>query len=65
MDLIDGYDELPSEAQAKVKRALEQGHVDDDDTPIERAAGVTDLQLVGETTKDFAACSILLGAQMP
>lgn len=31
MDLIDGYDELPSDAQEKVKRALEQGHVDDED----------------------------------
>ena len=31
MDLIDGYDELPSDSQAKVKRALEQGHVDDED----------------------------------
>ena len=31
MDLIDGYDELPDDAQEKVKRALEQGHVDDED----------------------------------
>ncbi len=31
MELIDGYDQLPEEAQVKVKRALEQGHVDDDD----------------------------------
>lgn len=31
MDLVDGYDELPEDAQEKVKRALEQGHVDDDD----------------------------------
>lgn len=30
-DLIDGLDELPTEAQEKVKRALEQGHVDDED----------------------------------
>lgn len=29
--LIDGYDELPDDAKAKVKRALEQGHVDDED----------------------------------
>ena len=31
MELVDGYEELPEHAQAKVKRALEQGHVDDDD----------------------------------
>lgn len=31
MEMIDGYDELPPAAQEKVKRALEQGHVDDDD----------------------------------
>nr|POF13058.1 parp-type zinc finger-containing protein c2a9.07c [Quercus suber] len=30
-DLIDGFDELPEEAQAKLKRALEQGHVDDEE----------------------------------
>jgi hypothetical protein len=29
--LIDGLDTLPEDAQEKVKRALEQGHVDDDD----------------------------------
>jgi hypothetical protein len=29
--LIDGLDALPEDAQEKVKRALEQGHVDDDD----------------------------------
>ena len=31
MELVDGYEELPNEAQVKVKRALEQGHVDDED----------------------------------
>lgn len=31
MDLFDGYDELPGEAQEKMRRVLEQGHVDDDD----------------------------------
>ena len=31
MELIDGYDVLPPAAQEKVKRALEQGHVDDED----------------------------------
>lgn len=31
MEMIDGYEELPSEAQEKVKRALEQQHVDDKD----------------------------------
>jgi hypothetical protein len=31
LELIDGYDELPEDAQEKVKRALEQGHVDDED----------------------------------
>lgn len=28
---LDGYDELPEELQDKVRRALEQGHVDDAD----------------------------------
>jgi len=31
MELVDGWDELPADAQEKVKRALEQGHVDDED----------------------------------
>ncbi|KAF2208079.1 hypothetical protein CERZMDRAFT_19825, partial [Cercospora zeae-maydis SCOH1-5] len=31
LDLIDGYDDLPADAQEKVKRSLEQGHVDDED----------------------------------
>jgi len=31
MELIDGYDILPTDVQEKVKRALEQGHVDDKD----------------------------------
>jgi hypothetical protein len=31
MDLMDGYDEMPTEFQDKIKRAIEQGHVDDDD----------------------------------
>lgn len=28
---LDGYDELPEELQVKVRRAIEQGHVDDED----------------------------------
>jgi len=31
LELIDGYDALPSEVQEKVNSALEQGHVDDED----------------------------------
>ena len=31
MELVDGYDTLPEWAQEKVKRALEQLHVDDED----------------------------------
>ncbi|KAI9831548.1 MAG: hypothetical protein M1819_004778 [Sarea resinae] len=31
LDMIDGYDEIPSELQEKVARAVEQGHVDDAD----------------------------------
>ncbi|KAF2863892.1 zf-PARP-domain-containing protein [Piedraia hortae CBS 480.64] len=31
MDLVDGYDELPDDAKEKVKRAFEQGHVDNED----------------------------------
>lgn len=30
-DLIDGLDDLPEDAQQKVKHALEQAHVDDDE----------------------------------
>lgn len=29
--LLDGYDELVEEQQAKVRKALAQGHVDDED----------------------------------
>ena len=28
---LDGYEELPEDLQKKVVRALEQGHIDDDD----------------------------------
>lgn len=31
MELVDGYEEMPEEVQVKIKRALEQGHVDDED----------------------------------
>lgn len=31
MDLVDGYDTLPPSAQEKVKRSLEEKHVDDED----------------------------------
>lgn len=31
MDLVDGYEELPKEIQDKVKLALEERHVDDDE----------------------------------
>ncbi|GFF41425.1 PARP-type zinc finger-containing protein C2A9.07c [Aspergillus udagawae] len=31
LDAIDGFEELPSEYQEKVRKALEQGHVDDED----------------------------------
>lgn len=31
MEYVDGYEVLPEAAQEKVKRALEQVHVDDDD----------------------------------
>ncbi|KAI9790937.1 MAG: hypothetical protein M1833_001736 [Piccolia ochrophora] len=30
-ELFDGYDELPANEQAKMRRVLEQGHVDDED----------------------------------
>ena len=30
-DLLDGYDELPEDLQVTVRRAFEQGHVDDAD----------------------------------
>jgi hypothetical protein len=31
MDLLEGYDELSPEVQKKVKEALDNGHVDDED----------------------------------
>lgn len=31
MELVDGYEELPAEAQEKVRRTFQQGHVDDED----------------------------------
>ncbi|KAF2645160.1 zf-PARP-domain-containing protein, partial [Massarina eburnea CBS 473.64] len=30
-DMVDGYDELPAEHQEKIKYALENGHVPDED----------------------------------
>ena len=30
-EMFDGFDELPSEEQERVRRAIEQGHVDDED----------------------------------
>lgn len=31
LTMVDGYEELPEDAQEKVRKALEEGHVDDDD----------------------------------
>ncbi|KAI9738161.1 MAG: hypothetical protein M1835_003247, partial [Candelina submexicana] len=31
LDYVDGYDEVPVEMQEKIKRALDQGHIDDED----------------------------------
>ena len=31
VEMFDGYEELPNDCQEKVKRALENGHVDDED----------------------------------
>ena len=31
MEMVDGYDALPADVQAKVERALEDKHVDDED----------------------------------
>ena len=31
MDLVDGYEELDPDSQEKVRQALTQGHVDDDE----------------------------------
>ena len=30
-NILDGYDELPPEDQEKIRKALKQGHVDDED----------------------------------
>ncbi|KKA23607.1 hypothetical protein T310_2353 [Rasamsonia emersonii CBS 393.64] len=58
--LLDGFDELPEEEKAKVRRALEQGHVDDTDWrgDIElNRPGKTGFRLKGskkEATEDAA-----------
>lgn len=31
MEYVDGYGELPEEWQVKIVRAMEQGHIDDED----------------------------------
>ncbi|KAL4931152.1 uncharacterized protein BDV17DRAFT_257230 [Aspergillus undulatus] len=31
LDMLDGYEDLPSDLQKKIQKALEQGHVDDED----------------------------------
>lgn len=31
LDILDGYEELPDWAQAKIQFALEHGHVEDED----------------------------------
>jgi hypothetical protein len=31
LDLLEGYENLPEDIQVKVKRALDQGHVDDEE----------------------------------
>ena len=31
LEYLDGYEELPEDLQEKVRRAMEQGHVDDED----------------------------------
>lgn len=31
IEMLDGYEELPEDCQQKVKRAIDQGHVDDED----------------------------------
>lgn len=49
MDLVDGYDELPADFQDKVKRALEQGHVDDEDWK-----GVSFIAVVFYCSADFS-----------
>ena len=31
IDMLDGYDEIPADLQEKIKAAIENGHVNDDD----------------------------------
>ena len=31
LEYLDGYEELPEDLQEQVRRAMEQGHVDDED----------------------------------
>jgi hypothetical protein len=31
LDLLDGYEDLPQEHQERLARALDQGHIDDED----------------------------------
>ena len=40
MELVDGFDTLPENAQEKVKLALEQEHVEDDDWNGVRATNI-------------------------
>lgn len=47
MDLVDGFDSLPDDVAEKVKRALEQGHVDDEDWN-----GVGEMRILYTNTTD-------------
>jgi len=47
LEYLDGYEELPEDLQEQVRRAMEQGHVDDEDwngVPLDRfSTAVTSL----------------------
>ena len=53
-ELIDGLDTLPDDAQEKVKRALQQGHVDDEDFAGVRSTFV--MMLKRRSTDHFTGC---------
>lgn len=49
LELLDGYDELPEEDQARVSNALEEGHVADEDW---KGVWILLLPLVSQTLVD-------------
>ena len=51
-DYLDGYDELSEDAQETVRRAFEQGHVDDEDWRGVASPDVALCMLIADTDQD-------------